>query len=222
MTEQGDNRAGQPSAEEELRTVAALYVDPKGVYANLPGVEVWDEARDARLYDGPWPVVAHPPCTRWCMFAPGIQTRFGYKIGDDGGTFESALAAVRTYGGVLEHPAHSLAWARYGLAEPMRGGGWTFAIGDDGATAYVEQGRYGMPVRKATWLYACGVDLPDLRWGYTNEPGLFKWHQRRDKLVDPRDDPRPRMRSEVSASTPIEFRDVLLDMARSAYAPVPQ
>lgn len=25
-------------------TVAALYVDGSGVYANLPGVEVWDEA----------------------------------------------------------------------------------------------------------------------------------------------------------------------------------
>jgi hypothetical protein len=27
------------------QTIAALYVDPNGVYANLPGVEVWDEGR---------------------------------------------------------------------------------------------------------------------------------------------------------------------------------
>ena len=33
-----------------LPTVAALYVDGAGVYAGLEGVEVWDEARDARLY----------------------------------------------------------------------------------------------------------------------------------------------------------------------------
>jgi hypothetical protein len=42
-------------------TVAALYVEKEGVYANLPGVDVWDETRDARLYAGPYPVVATPP-----------------------------------------------------------------------------------------------------------------------------------------------------------------
>jgi hypothetical protein len=38
--------------------VAALYVDPQGVYSGLPDVDVWGEERDARTYAGPWPVVA--------------------------------------------------------------------------------------------------------------------------------------------------------------------
>ena len=42
--------------------IAALFVETGGVYFGLPNVDPWDEERDARLYDGPWPVVAHPPC----------------------------------------------------------------------------------------------------------------------------------------------------------------
>ena len=39
-------------------TVAALYVETNGSYFGLPGVDPWDEPRDARLYAGPHPVVA--------------------------------------------------------------------------------------------------------------------------------------------------------------------
>lgn len=38
--------------------IAALYVQRGGVYWACPGVDPWDEVRDARLYAGPWPVVA--------------------------------------------------------------------------------------------------------------------------------------------------------------------
>ena len=43
--------------------VAALYVQRGGAYFGLPDVDPWDEERDARLYPGPHPVVAHPPCS---------------------------------------------------------------------------------------------------------------------------------------------------------------
>lgn len=35
--------------------VAALYVQTGGAYYGMPDVDPWDEARDARLYDGPHP-----------------------------------------------------------------------------------------------------------------------------------------------------------------------
>jgi hypothetical protein len=51
--------------------VAALYVTKGGCYFGLEGVDPWDEARDARTYAGPWPVIAHPPCQRWGRFWHG-------------------------------------------------------------------------------------------------------------------------------------------------------
>lgn len=207
-------------------TVAALYVDPNGSYSGLEGVELWDEARDARLYAGPWPVVAHPPCARWSRLAGFTEARFGLKRGDDGGCFESALASVREFGGVLEHPAYSAAWGRYGLPKPSVHEGWTLAW-DGGASCYVEQGRYGLPVKKATWLYAYGVELPRLRWGYTpdaageqpNGPhgGIDNWRDRFGGRTEQwlKGSHRGGHHG-LTATTPPAFRDVLLNMARSA------
>lgn len=45
--------------------IAALYVATGGIYYGIDDVDPWDTARDARLYPGPHPVVAHPPCARW-------------------------------------------------------------------------------------------------------------------------------------------------------------
>jgi len=87
--------------------IAALYVETDGVYYGLEDVDPWDEARDARLYAGPWPVVAHPPCNRWSQLARVNQSRWGTPVGEDGGTFWAALEAVRRFGGVLEHPRAS-------------------------------------------------------------------------------------------------------------------
>src|SRR5882672_11456300 len=99
--------------------VAALYVARDGAYWNLPDVDPWDAERDARLYAGPWPVVAHPPCERWGRYwHGGPSARIRRMKGDDGGCFAAALAAVRKWGGVLEHPADSHAWRAFSLNRP--------------------------------------------------------------------------------------------------------
>ncbi|MBP6833058.1 MAG: hypothetical protein KA978_19880 [Deltaproteobacteria bacterium] len=197
--------------------IAALYVQECGCYVGLPGVDPWPESRDARLYDGPHPVVAHPPCERWGKYATGgpaaprTRTR-----GDDGGCFAAALASVRRWGGVLEHPQGSAAWPSHGLAAPPRGGGWVPAGDLTGWTCCVEQGHYGHLAAKATWLYAVRTDLPELRWGRAPE----SWRD------DPTRSARWRARAEKDgvcvllsrgqrAATPPAFRDLLISIARS-------
>ena len=219
--------------------IAALYVETGGVYYGLPDVDPWDEARDARLYAGPWPVVAHPPCARWSRLAGFTEARFGYKRGEDGGCFEAALRAVRTFGGVIEHPAYTDAFKHFGLPRPVTREGWTLDL-HGGASCYVEQGRYGLPVKKATWLYAYGVEPADLRWGYTPDAngdpanqtksgGIDAWRDkfkgRREswiagapsRAVVERDGDRRNRPSHLglTSTTPEAFRDVLLDLARS-------
>jgi len=102
-------------------TVAALFVATGGVYFDLPGVDPWDEARDARQYAGANPVVAHPPCQLWTNLTRVNFKRYGgehNRPGNDGGCFAEALATVRRCGGVLEHPAFSWAFHDFGLPIP--------------------------------------------------------------------------------------------------------
>lgn len=196
-----------------MNMVAALFVHRGGAYFGLSGVDPWDEARDARNYDGPHPVVAHPPCSRWCRLAGLVEARWGHKRGEDGGCFAAALKSVRTWGGVLEHPAYSDAWSRFDLPNPPRSGGWVRGL-CGGWSAHVEQGRYGHPAKKATWLYAHGIgDPPSLRWGSDPDQqsrALVSWCGNHVKSGEVR----PRVGKAAAAATPIEFRDVLLSIAR--------
>jgi hypothetical protein len=193
--------------------IAALYVQKNGAYFGLPNVDPWDEKRDARLYDGPWPVVAHPPCARWCQLAYLVQATHGHKIGDDGGCFASALAAVRKFGGVLEHPAYTLAWPAHGLADPHRFGGWQRTI-DGGWVCHVEQAMYGHGARKATWLYAFGVDLPILNWGKSKQNAyVISKFAIRDKTKGIKI-----LQGRTSSKTPEAFKHILIAMAESANA----
>jgi hypothetical protein len=201
--------------------IAALYVEPDGVYADMQGVDPWDEARDARFYAGPWPVVAHPPCERWGRFWHGSPRKpHQFELGADGGCFAAALASVREWCGVLEHPADSQAWKAHGLAAPPRSGGWHAADFTGGWTCYVEQGFYGHDARKPTWLYACGVQLPALRWGRGEQrldPKMVERHgyeyARRKGIVSMIGGTR---KKQIRNATPQAFRDMLISIAGSA------
>jgi len=193
--------------------IAALYVAKNGPYFGLENVDPCDEERDARKYAGPWPVVAHPPCSRWCRLAGLVEARWGHKKGDDGGCFAAALASVRKWGGVLEHPAYSDAWLAHGLTPPNPGG-WMAADFQGGWTCYVAQGRYGHRAKKATWLYAAKSDLPSLDWGLVADGDSDALVSKCGNHVSS-GEIRPRLGKREASSTPAAFRDILLTIARS-------
>ena len=192
--------------------IAALYIETNGIYFGLPEVDPWDVARDARKYAGPYPVVAHPPCDRWCQMAPVNQARYGHKVGEDGGCFAAALNAVRTWGGVLEHPAVSLAWPAHELQKPAAGG-WQRCL-DGGWVAQVEQRHYGHRARKATWLYAYGIEPISLKWGPGAPPEAWISADRPRAELAARGI--AQMQKKEAKATPLAFRDLLLAIARTA------
>ena len=201
--------------------IAALYVEKNGCYFGLPGVDPWDEARDARLYGGPHPVVAHPPCQRWGRFWHGSTRKpHQFKLGADGGCFAAALAAVRKFGGVLEHPADSHAWSAFNLNRPARGGGWIAADMIGGWTCYVEQGHYGHLSRKPTWLYAFGVALPELTWDRLPQrlhPVAVERHgYEKARRIGMMAMVGGKRKTEIRNATPPAFRDLLISIASSA------
>jgi len=200
-------------------TVAALFVEKGGVYAGLPDVDAWDISRDARLYDGPWPVVAHPPCERWGRYwSGGPSAKVRRTKGDDGGCFAVALAAVRAFGGVLEHPEASHAFKAHGLLAPPWSGGWVAAGDGIGWVCAVAQGNYGHRARKMTWLYAVGVDLPSLNWSKPSSVVRLDegFHSKEERRRATRTGVCQRLSTRQRRATPIPFRDLLLSIARSS------
>jgi hypothetical protein len=203
-------------AAAALPKIAALFVETNGVYFGLQHVDPWDVTRDARNYDGPHRVVAHPPCERWGRYwGGGPSARVRRVKGDDGGCFGHALHCVRTYGGVLEHPEASHAWAAFGIIRPPKNGGWVPA--ESGAwTCCVEQGHYGHRARKATWLYYVGAQPPELIWGPSQGERLdegFHSKSERDAARAAGAQPLKRLSRAENIETPLPFRDLLLSLA---------
>jgi hypothetical protein len=191
--------------------VSALFVDPHGVYPKLLGSAFcWDGSLffDAREYAGPWPVVAHPPCHLWVNLAAVNFKRYGgehNRPGNDGGRFASALESVRRWGGVLEHPAGSNAWAAFGLSRP-RGVGWQRA-GEREWVCEVWQSAYGHRARKRTWLLYVGP-VPPGPGNWSRSPGTHQcgWF---DRI-------KPTLSKAEASRTPEPFARWLIELAEQA------
>lgn len=135
-------------------TIAVLFARADSVYRDIEGCDVWDFDRDARKWPGGSQVVAHPPCRAW-----GRLRTFANPRPDEKDCARWAVAQVRAFGGVLEHPAGSTLWPDQQLPRPGARdafGGWTLAA---------PQKWWGHRAEKASWFYVVGcgpLDIPPL------------------------------------------------------------
>lgn len=190
--------------------VAVLFVLPDSIYKTLPGCDCYDADRDARTYTGTVPVVAHPPCQLWGAMAPINYKRWGgehNKPGNDGGLFSFALDTVRRCGGVLEHPAKTRAWGKYGLTKPQ-GTGWQRTL-DGGWVCEVWQSAYGHRANKATWLYCVGLPDVPTRWDRPQGTHQIGFRDQRGKDAN-----KPTLPKREANHTPCEFAEYLVALAR--------
>lgn len=192
-----------------MKPVAVLFARADSVYKTLPGVDVWDEARDARKWPGGSPVVAHPPCRGW-----GRLRQFSHATEEERHLAIDAVERVRRWGGVLEHPAESKLWEHAGLNLPWPGRA-PDAYG--GYTVNVRQFDWGHRAEKQTWLYIMGVSPDDL-------PDMPRRDGRATHCVRPtRAYPRlPSITKREREATPPALAEWLVEVARRAAEPLNQ
>ena len=184
-----------------MQTVAVLFARADSVYKTIPGCDVYDMERDARIYDGPHPVVAHPPCRAWATLRHHAKPR-----PDERNLGRLAVALVREFGGVLEHPHRTTLWQAQRLPEAGR----MDAYG--GFTLVIDQNWWGHRAQKRTRLYVVGCEprnVPDmpLKLGEaTHTVGL--WSGRNKQTC------RPSVNKSEYESTPPDLAAWLVELAR--------
>ena len=189
--------------------ISALFVQDGGCYFNDQRIDPWPIRRDARLFCGDGPVIAHPPCQLWGKMAAVNYKRWGgdhNKPGNDGGCFASALESVNLCGGVLEHPAGTYAWSHFGLKKPVAG---KWIESGNGWVCEVWQSAYGHRANKATWLYYVGKNKPfDLDWSRPRGSHQIGFQDKRGKARN-----KPTLSKAEANATPLKFKDSLISLA---------
>ncbi len=184
-------------------TVAVLFARTDSHYKAIPGCDVWDIERDARRWPGGCAVVAHPPCRAWGRLRQFAKPRDGERE-----LAIQAVANVRKWGGVLEHPAESSLWTHCLLPRPGEFpdefGGWSMEV---------EQFNFGHRAEKATWLYIVGCAPSDIP-AVPRRPGKAT-HCIRPTKAYPR---LPSVTKPEREHTPPEFAAWLVELAEKCGA----
>ena len=138
-----------------MNPIAVLFARADSIYKSFPFCDVWDINRDALQWPGGTPCIAHPPCRLW-----GCLRQFSTAPPEEKALGVWAIAQVRQWGGVVEHPAMSGLWKATHCPQPSGGidqwGGWMLGI---------YQQWFGHRACKPTWLYIVGcrpVHIPPI------------------------------------------------------------
>ena len=198
--------------------IAALYVETGGVYYGLPDVDPWDGQRDARLYAGPHPVVAHPPCERWGRYwggAPLTWPRLKPAMMADASRRRWRCAAVRRRARASRGQPR-LARVRSEHRRPARRLGRCRTSTAAGPAASSRATTATAPARKHGSMRSVSICR---RWHGASsgkrdrlDEGFHSAEERRRAV---RTGICQRLSKRQRAATPVEFRDLLLGMART-------
>ena len=170
------------------------------------GLDCWDIERDARLWPGGNPCIAHPPCRAWGQLSQMAKPR-----PDEKELAIYSIEMIRKHGGVLEHPRGSRLWKHMNLPMP----GQVDEYG--GFTVCLDQFSFGHKAKKRSLIYICGCQLTDLppipicldAVMYTVSSKIKKYTGRRVKKE---------ITKKEREETPIDFAKWLINVAQLTHS----
>lgn len=169
--------------------VAILCAHKKSNYYKIPGLEIYDQDRDCRTFEGGMPVIVHPPCAQWSR-----MKAFSNDVPELKNLAYFCLDQVKKYGGIFEHPHGSDVWKQLDWPE-------------GGKFIQVDQHWWGFPARKRTTLffYKCSPIQHPLKFDAV-EFVVASSRSKYNKL--------PEMKKSQRSVTTIEFNQWLVDSVR--------
>lgn len=145
--------------------ITVLCVMKNSIYKGMPGMDPWDEERDAFRYHGSNPIIAHAPCQQWSR-----MKAFAKDDKDEKELAYFCLKWVIRNGGVFEHPHGSSFFKEVGIKP----------------TICVDQSWFGFPARKRTWLYfhKCKPISHPLNFEYPKQKVALMSYLERSRTVE--------------------------------------
>ena len=126
--------------------IPVLFTQDNSNYDKIKLFDCYDIKRNALSFVGRIPLIAHPPCRKFSKLrglstAPLSEKKLAFF----------ALAKIRQFGGILEHPRSSTLWLNGNFN--LDGSVDTYG----GFLRSVDLSWFGYPARKKTMLYFCGI-----------------------------------------------------------------